>query len=610
MKRGKRNPFFLIAGGIVVLGIAVGVGANTIGIIVRNLAVLLVLTGMWLLNRRYDFMGRVYDRAISSSKRALLRLPGATPLVAFYRHHHTGLRRSGDAAFEFFFAIFTATAILWLLAGLLPALISSPSIHDTFHRWGGAGPLAEIAENAALAAHDAESGVQIGFDYLFSILNLSLGIFLIRRGPKHLATRLLAIGMIGTAVAFNFQGHDARQVTPTAWMGGVELWHNLLHVLSGIAYVFALLLFPDGHFVARKRLPYLLFIILAIGLFSLFAATGDHTTSLVLLFGVVTPIAGLSSQYRRFRRAPIGEARQQSKLILIALLVAFLGAAALGGISAVLQSRNEAFSQTVKDYTFTAPAPGAYYFICDPHPTEMAGRVVVTGGAAEAGAPFVTDITAENIEFDKELLTFPAAEEVTIRFTNRDGELHNVALYRDGAYQQPLFDGAEFPGGDLARLTFQLFRGVFIVLPIALFVGILRFRLWDIDHLINRAIVYASLTAILGSIYLSSVVVLGTIVREVTGATEKSQLVIVVSTLAVAALFSPVRHRLQEFIDRRFYRRRYDAARTLEAFAGTLRSEVDLAAVQTDLLGVIRETMQPSSLSLWLKEPSEEPSRR
>jgi plastocyanin len=526
-----------------------------------------------------------------------------------YALNHNVIRRWGDEAFAIFFAIFTGSAILWLLAGLLPALIGSPWIHETFHRWGaGNGILAEMAENAALASHDVESAVQIGFDYLFSILNLSLGIFLILKGPKHRATRLLAIGMIGTAVAFNLQGHDARQIIPIAWLGGVELWHNFVHVLSGIAYVFALLLFPDGHFVARRRLPYLVFVTLIIGLFSLYAATGDHTISLVLLFGIVTPIAGITSQIRRFRRAPIGEARQQSKLILSAILVAFLGAAALGGISAVLQSRNEAFAQTVKDYTFTAPAAGTYYFVCDPHPETMAGRVVVTEGAAGKRPPFVTNVTAENIEFDRKLLVFPSAEEVTIRFTNKDGELHNVAIYRDSEYLQPVFDGVEFPGGDLARLSFQIFRGVFIVLPIALFVGILRFRLWEIDHLVNRAIVYASLTAILGGIYLSSVFVLGAVIRQITGATGRSQLVIAASTLAVAGLFRPVRRRLQEFIDRRFYRRRYDVARTLEAFNEQIRNEVDLEAVREDLIGVVRETMQPSSLSLWLRDPGEEPT--
>lgn len=604
MKRA-RGPILLAAVCIAVLVIGTRVGAGVAGDMLRNLSILSILIGLWLLNRRYDFMGNLYDGAIEFSKRVILRIPGARRFAPFYKHHHDGIRRSGDIAFEAFFVAFTVTAVIWLLAGLLPALISSPSIHEIFHRWGQSpGPLAEIAGNAALASHDAESGVQLGFDYLFSILNLSLGIFLILKGPKQRAARLLAIGMVGTAVAFNFQGHDARQVIPSAWMGEVELWHNLLHVLSGVAYVFALLLFPDGHFVARRRIPYLLSITLVIGLFSLFAATGDHTISLVLLFGIITPIAGVSAQLRRFRRAPMGEARQQSKLIISALLIAFLGAAVLGGISAFLESRNEAFSQTVKDYTFTAPAAGTYYFICDPHPVDMAGEVLVVGDNAKTRSPFITEISAESIRFDKERLTLPAGEEATIRFTNKDGDLHNVAIYRDRAYRQPVFDGVEFPGGDLARLGFQIFRGVFIVLPIALFVGILRFRLWDIDHLINRAMVYASLTAVLGGVYLLSVVILGTIARQVTRATEKNEFVIVVSTLAVAALFNPARHRLQKFIDRRFYRRRYDAARTLEAFAVQLRSEVDLSAIRTDLLGVVHETMQPSSVSLWLRGPS------
>jgi len=135
--------------------------------------------------------------------------------------------------------------------------------------------------------------------------------------------------------------------------------------------------------------------------------------------------------------------------------------------------------------------------------------------------------------------------------------------------------------------------------PIAIGIAILRYRLYEIDLIINRTLVYGSLTATLVALYFGVIVVLQRLFVLLTG--QQSTLAVVASTLLIAALFTPLRRRIQGFIDRRFYRRKYDARKTLEAFSTKLREETDLEALRGDLVGVIRETMQPAHVSLWLR---------
>jgi hypothetical protein len=139
----------------------------------------------------------------------------------------------------------------------------------------------------------------------------------------------------------------------------------------------------------------------------------------------------------------------------------------------------------------------------------------------------------------------------------------------------------------------------FTAVPIAVGFAVLKYRLYDIDILINRTLVYGSLTAALVALYLGGIVVLQGVFVALTG--EKSTLAIVASTLLIAALFTPLRRRIQGFIDRRFYRNKYDARKTLEGFSARLRDETDLGTLRDDLTSVVRETMQPAYVSLWLR---------
>jgi hypothetical protein len=138
-------------------------------------------------------------------------------------------------------------------------------------------------------------------------------------------------------------------------------------------------------------------------------------------------------------------------------------------------------------------------------------------------------------------------------------------------------------------------------IPLAVGIAILKYRLYEIDLIINRTLVYGSLTATLALVYFGGVTATQAIFQTLTGQETQPQLLVVVSTLIIAALFNPLRRRIQSFIDRSFYRRRYDARKTLEAFSAKLRDQTDLEALSDDLVGVVRETMQPAHVSLWLR---------
>ena len=219
------------------------------------------------------------------------------------------------------------------------------------------------------------------------------------------------------------------------------------------------------------------------------------------------------------------------------------------------------------------------------------------------GAPWLADINSEPFI---SVLVMAAAAALVVRFRRSSGvERQQVkwfafaaglmaAFLVVGGLAQSVVGDENTEDSIAAGFVFAAFiAGV----PVAAGIAILRHRLYDIDVVINRTLVYGALTATLGATYLALVLLLGLAVGE-------SNLAIAASTLAVAGLFGPARARIQAVVDRRFYRRRYDAAQTLEGFGSRLREELDLETLAGDLGGVVRETMQPAHVSLWLREGS------
>jgi hypothetical protein len=209
-----------------------------------------------------------------------------------------------------------------------------------------------------------------------------------------------------------------------------------------------------------------------------------------------------------------------------------------------------------------------------------------------------------------------AVASVVVRFRRSRGvERQQMKLF---AYVIVVLIGGSVLAGGISDLTgvgwlegssFVLSMVGLMCLPIAVGIAILRYRLYEIDLIINRTLVYGPLTATLAVVYFGGVATTQLVFRTLTGQEQQPQLAIVVSTLVIAALFNPLRRRIQAFIDRRFYRRKYDARKTLDAFSASLRDETDLDALNDELVSVVRETIQPSHVSLWLRPGTPDASR-
>ena len=369
--------------------------------------------------------------------------------------------------------------------------------------------LAKLADGLARAAHNSESTPVVAIQYLFSVVNLCLGVVLVRLRSHDWAARLLALGMVGTGAVFNLQSHSVEYLTPL-----VKQIHDGFHWVAGIAYIGALVLFPNGKFLPHAPSPrwfrwpmaiaYLVFVAF-IG-FVLGSSIHGDPASFVAFFGVVIPITGITSQAFRSRHARTIEERQLSRVLMWGLVLPFAMVLMLGLFA------------------------------------------LVSYGATSIGSP---DHSIEG----------------------------------------------------LRRTVFLIFPPLFAVIPVALFAIMTRYHLWEIDRVINRALVYGLLTGILGLTYLVSVIILGSILTLVVGQ-RANGVVAAVSTLAVAAIFGPARDWLQALIDRRFDREKYDAARILASFGTIVSDEVDLRRLNADVLTVIEQTLQPTHVTLWLRTPN------
>jgi len=388
-------------------------------------------------------------------------------------------------------AVYAAAVVLWLVVGLVPALAdASPSFETTLRSWGyGQDRFAALARNAIAAVADVRHGAQVAVQYAFSLVNLALAIFLMWRRPRDTTARLLAVAMLGTAAAFNLQAHSTRAIA-TPVFSWVDAWHDLFHVLSGVAYVYAVLLFPDGKLV--PRLPRWAQIVLyGVGTFFVANVSLGGTTSVathpdffVGFFGLLIPVVGVLAQRYRYRRASSVESRQQARLLLWALVPAF-----------------------------------------------CVGAVSVIAGADDDA-------------------------------------------------------------------MFLVFAPLFAVVPIVLFVGILRYRLWDIDLVINKTLLYGSLASFIALVYV--VVVVG-VASAVGRRGEPNAALSIAATAIVAVTIQPVRERLQRLANRLVYGKRATPYEVLSRFSERVAETYATEHVAARMARMLVEGTGAVRADVWLR---------
>ena len=409
-----------------------------------------------------------------------------------------------DVAFFAFLGLFTAVALLALLAGVLSAVASSSdAFHDRLHEWGlEPTPFGESALAMADAAHRAQPPEGLAIDYAFSLLNLALAGFLIWLRPRDRTARLLAIGMVGIAAVFNLQAHGVYEAGSGDQLEKIS--HDALHLVAAVAYIFALLSFPDGRLVPRwsRAAKVALYapatVAVAVAAFQLQGTT--RTVALILYFGLLTPIAGVASQAYRYRRSPTPVERQQSRLLFWALV-----------------------------------------------PAVLVGLIVLTSGV------------------------------------------------RETAFET--FEGRFLPV--IPVELFRVFQPVFALIPLALFVGILRYRLWGIDRVISRALLYGILAGFVTAVYVGVVVGVGRVVGD-QGADRGNLGLSILATGIVALAFEPVKERVNRLVNRLVYGKRATPYEVLSEFCEKVADTVATEDLLSRLARILAEGTGAQKADVWL----------
>ncbi len=419
------------------------------------------------------------------------------------RRRRTTPGRWSGLAFHTFFACFVAFAVMVLVLGAGAAVAAhSPSLHDTFHEWGLEDSLVgRVGLRMAEAAHTSEPWHQLALDYAFSVFNLGLALFLFWLRPRDRTARLLALGMAGTAAVFNLQALGVYEALPATLFE--ELSHDAFHLVAAVSYVCALLLFPDGRLVPRwpagRLALFWVGVTPVLALFAYLVRGTSRTVSLVMFFGLLTPLAGVASQAYRHRRSPGPVERQQSRLLFWALM-----------------------------------------------PALVVGLFALTAGIRNAASPAFEG---------RALVVLPEA-------------------------------------------IFRVFQPVFSIIPIALFMGLLRYRLWDIDRVLNRTVVYGVLAGFVSAVYVAVVVGVGSLV----GAQQDGNLALsIAATGIVAVAFQPVRERVQRLANRLVYGERATPYEVLSEFS----EKVAETPATDELLGrmarILAEGTAARRADVWLK---------
>jgi len=415
---------------------------------------------------------------------------------------------ASDLLFAAFFLGLVLASLMVMGFGIAAVVAgASPGLHDRLHDIGfGEGVMARVAEGIADAAHNEHPPIGLMVDYLFSAFNLALAAALLKLRPRDWTARLLAVGMVGTAAVFNLQAAGVYHAMPkTALESSLFSAHRLV---AGGAYIAALLLFPDGKLIPRwpRWAQVLLYSPAAIALTFLSfrperSEEIDTTVSLIVFFGVLTPVAAVIAQGYRSQRSQSPEERQQSKLLFWALT-----------------------------------------------PALLIGLFVLTQG-----------------------IRFLASDE----FAGRPQEL-------------PL-------------VIFRIFQPVFTLIPIALFIGLLRYRLWNIDRIISRTLAYGVLAGFVGLVYVGVVVGVGRLV----GAASNNLLLSIAATGIVAVAFQPAKEWVQHLANRLVYGKRATPYEVLSEFSSKMAGASAPEDLLTEMAQTLGEGTGAASAQVWLKVGSE-----